>query len=215
MVWVETAKGLYEPVHRAEIDEETLNGRIRLSNLPPGTRLTHRFATFEHRQGLVDALITAQKFALMDPLHHFLTLTGERGVGKTHLAIAILWTWLEEGLGNGAYWQVEAMLEHLRSYYKQSQRYTESDIDTELNWLKNCGLLVLDDLGVEKETEWATAKLDEIVDHRYLHKRRTVFTTNVKSEELPPRIVDRIFEGKVLTLKAPSYRRLNKGERSK
>jgi len=69
----------------------------------------------------------------------------------------------------------------------------------------NVSLLILDDLGVEKGTEWAAAKLDAIVDYRYLEKLPMVITANTL--ELSERILDRMREGRIVRLRGQSYRK--------
>jgi len=150
--------------------------------------------------------------------HHFLSLLGVPGTGKTHLTLAAAWDWLETGRGTVAYRQVEAFLDELRWGYAAHNAYTQKqasglesvqveDPNVLINFVKICSLLVLDDLGAEKTTEWAGAKLDEIIDHRYVNGLPTIITSNLAMDQLLPRIADRLMEGKVFVLKASSYRR--------
>jgi len=197
-------------------DEEERQARARLellmtlSNLPPVTRNTCRFSTWEGRKR---ALGVCRDF-LEDPEHHFLTLAGGPGLGKTHLALAMAWEWIEGRRSQALYYQVESFLDELRCRYRRWQadyEGWENDPYGLLDFAKRVPFLVLDDLGAEKGTEWAVAKLDELVDHRYLNRLKTVFTTNLRLEDLPPRIADRISSGIVLVLSGKS-RRPVKGE---
>lgn len=70
-------------------------------------------------------------------------------------------------------------------------------------------LLILDDLGTEKLTDWAAEKLDTLIDHRYIKGLPLVVTTNVPAAQLSPRIASRLQDrrlGKVVTLSGPDYR---------
>lgn len=200
-------QGKQTGVYRALHDPELFEIRVKLSNLPPETRETHRLFNWEQVPSLADAFNKAKEFAFGKPPHHFLTFGGEPGTGKTHLAIAILWEFLEQERGSGQYWQVGSLLDYLRASYSKEVKGEESDIDTKINYTKKCTLLIIDDLGACKLTEWAEEKLDEIVDHRYINHKLTVFTTNVKSEQLPKRVSDRMSEGQVHILEAESYRK--------
>ena len=141
--------------------------------------------------------------------HHFLTLVGVVGLGKTHLALAIAWEWIETIGTQALYYQVEAFLEELRH---RQDRWGNGSTEgggphALLDFAKKVPLLILDDLGVENKTQWTVAKLDELVDYRYVNQLDTVFTTNKASEELPDRIADRMWEGRIVALEGESYRR--------
>ena len=183
---------------------------LKSSNLPPGTRLTHRFETWVHREELVEALEATRRFLSPRAKHHFLTLAGECGCGKTHLAIAAAWDNLEATGLTTCYWQTGALMHYLRGLYDKDRHPAQPAIDVELRWLCKCSLLVLDDLGTEASTEWTTSILDQIVDTRYINCMKTIFTTNATPQNLPRRVVDRMMEGTVITIAAKSYRRLNK-----
>lgn len=193
--------------HCHETDNETIQRLGALAGLPLPTRETHRFPRWQKGPGLAECYNYALAFANGKRPHCFLTFAGEPGTGKTHMAIAISWHWLECASGTVAYWQVEALLDTLRQGYSQEKADELSGTYALLNFVKKCSLLVLDDLGAERSTDWSSAKLDEVVDHRYLHQLPTVVTLNVTPDALPPRLADRLFEGKVFVLKTRSHRR--------
>ena len=53
-------------------------------------------------------------------------------------------------------------------------------------------LLILDDLGVEKTTEWALQALYVVVNRRYLDGRQTIITSNLTLDEVREKLGDRI-----------------------
>ncbi len=59
-------------------------------------------------------------------------------------------------------------------------------------------LVVLDDLGTEKMTEWASEQLYRVLDGRYDRGLPTIITSNVQSDSLDPRILSRYAEGLVV-----------------
>lgn len=190
-----------------DLCRERIASRLAISGLPLLTQHTHRFRTWKNLAHLRPVAAACKAFAAGSAPHHFLTLIGRPGTGKTHLALAAAWDWLEEDRGTVAYYQVETLLDTLRRGYDRDLHTGAEDTYRVLHFVTNCDLLVLDDLGAEQPTEWAGAKLDEIVDHRYINRRPLIITSNLGRDSLPQRISDRLSEGQVLILKTGSYRR--------
>ena len=192
-------------------DNELFNSMVRYSRMPVNTFETHRLWNFLPSKGIQPAYDAALLFiGIKDGVprrpHHFLTLAGECGRGKTHLAFGIGWHWLEQGMGVVLYYQVERLLEDIRAEYDHGD-----DTGTRTPLTEKCrraGLLILDDLGTEKPTVWAVAKLDELIDHRYLEEKPTVFTTNLTPKQLSPRVASRLKEGVTVPMEGPDYREL-------
>ena len=143
-----------------------------------------------------------------------LLLMGEPGNGKTHLAAAIV-NQLVPKSKTCVFRSVPALLKKLQETYRDGSKVTESEV---LAILQEADLLVLDDLGSEKVTEWAESTLYYIVDERYRWKKPLVVTTNCRLEVLEERIgtrtIDRLLEMCVLVEnRATSYRRERAKER--
>ncbi len=65
------------------------------------------------------------------------------------------------------------------------------DSDSWMKSLANVHALVMDDFGLEAQTLWSTANIEDIIDARWQEKRITVMTTNKNIADLPPRIQSR------------------------
>ena len=106
-----------------------------------------------------------------------LLLEGQPGVGKTHLAVAVLPGELIEttGASEGSSTTARDLLRVIRSTYDPSIRTTELEV---LNPVMRAQLLVLDDLGAEKTSEWVEETMNLIVNTRYNERRLTIFTSN-------------------------------------
>ena len=187
-------------------DDELFQSRVRWSNIPIVTFKTHRLQTFLPPKGAERAYQAALAFVSGKAKHHFLTFVGETGRGKSHLALGIGWHWLENNLGLVKYWQVETLLDDLRHGFRADTDERAQQFDDLLKRIKEVPLLILDDLGVEQSTPWARAKLDEIIDYRYIRGEKTVLTTNLGPEKLQDRIASRLGEGIVVVLECEDYR---------
>jgi len=104
-----------------------------------------------------------------------LFLEGQPGVGKTHLAVAVLKQAVQQTGARGLFYDTRDLLRLIRSTYDPSTRTTELDI---LRPVMTAELLVLDDLGAEKTSEWVDETMNLIVNTRYNERRLTIFTSN-------------------------------------
>src|SRR3954451_8513499 len=104
-----------------------------------------------------------------------LLLEGPPGVGKTHLAVAVLKQVMDSSGARGLFYDTRDLLRIIRSTYDPSIRATERDI---LRPVMHADLLVLDDLGAEKTSEWVEETMNLIVNTRYNERRLTIFTSN-------------------------------------
>lgn len=104
-----------------------------------------------------------------------LFLLGPPGVGKTHLGVAVLRHVVQRTRAHGLFYDTRELLRVIRQTYDPVVQATESDV---LRPVLQADLLVLDDLGAEKTSEWVEETLNLIVNHRYSERRLTIFTSN-------------------------------------
>src|SRR5712691_2967219 len=102
-------------------------------------------------------------------------MEGPPGVGKTHLAVAVLKQVIVTFGARGLFYDTRDLLRVIRSTYDPSIRTTELEI---LRPVMQADLLVLDDLGAEKISEWVEETMNLIVNTRYNERRLTIFTSN-------------------------------------
>jgi DNA replication protein DnaC len=206
MIWKAMAPGVYEGLPGVDHEESELGGHIKMSRIPVVTMKSHRLSSWEHR---ADELWwkDIEPFSKGEGKHSLVSFLGENGTGKTHLALAIGWEWLEQGK-TVLYYQVADLIRALRDGFKREAVDSYSMI---IAFAKNCSLLILDDLGTERVNEFATEQLDLIVDYRYINMKPLIFTSNLSLDKLWPRIADRMISGLIVHLKGESYRK-KKGE---
>ncbi len=66
------------------------------------------------------------------------------------------------------------------------------DGERELQTLTRCPLLLLDDLGAAKTSEWTEELTYRLINHRYEHMLPTLITTNLPTAELRTALGDRV-----------------------
>lgn len=149
------------------------------SNL--GARFLNRtFGNFDVRQN-PDAYRVCRAYAERESLftdrYNGLMLLGSYGTGKTHLAAAIANDLIDRSISVlfGTY---SEHLEHIR------EEFNQNGAGQYLSMMKTIPVLVLDDLGKEKKTEWSQQILFDVINARYEHLLPVVITTNLSADEL-------------------------------
>ena len=139
-----------------------------------------------------------------------LILSGSYGTGKTHLAAAIINELLKTKNVVGAFVVVPDLLKAIRKSFDEKDN---KDIKQLFDTVKKSELLVLDDLGSEKSSDWVREQLFILINSRYENMLPTIITTNLSMSELAEenvlgrRIVSRLCEmTSGVIVKAGDYR---------
>ena len=103
-----------------------------------------------------------------------LLLMGPVGVGKTHLAVAILHGLIEKGVPC-LFYEFGALLKEIQDSYNAVSNTTELGV---LAPIYQAEVLVLDELGASKPTDWVRDTMMNVIGKRYNDKKLTIFTTN-------------------------------------
>jgi DNA replication protein DnaC len=148
------------------------------SQIPP----LYRNASFENfkTEGVFElkSLMSAVKtYADEFPLGEYpgLLLIGESGTGKTHLAVAALRRIIQKGF-EGVFTDYQTLLDRIRAGYDSSSNSSNKEayrmaLDSEV--------LLLDDLGAHRVTDWVQDTVTSIVTHRCNNRKPLIATTNL------------------------------------
>jgi DNA replication protein DnaC len=103
-----------------------------------------------------------------------LLFLGRCGVGKTHLAVAALRELIGKGIP-GLFYDFRDLLKEIQDSYNPNTHTSELKI---LAPIFDAEILVLDELGASKPTEWVQETITHIINKRYNEKKVTLFTSN-------------------------------------
>lgn len=117
--------------------------------------------------------------------------TGKVGTGKTYFAAAVYNRWISEGKNVRAFTESK-FLSHLKVGMSDNM-----DSAYEIQRLCNCDILILDDLGHSRLTDWQREQLFELIDIRSSMRRPTMITSNLLKQDIislfDDRLASRIF----------------------
>jgi DNA replication protein DnaC len=129
-------------------------------------------------QSLAAAYMRARQFVTGYPVTtegRGLLLTGTVGVGKTHLAVGIVQALIFEKGVRALFCDYRELLKRIQESYNPAVATTELQI---LEPIFKAEVLILDELGAQKPTDWVWDTVALILNTRYNDKRTTLITTN-------------------------------------
>jgi len=179
--------------------EEEMNNikRARISSMMDETFQTATFETFqqtdENEKYYKTALNYSKKFKSMYENNQGLLFYGNVGTGKSHTAACIA-NYLLENNRSVVMTSFVRILQELKGFDKGRE-------DMFFDKLNTASLLIIDDLGAERSTDYALEKVYGIIDNRYRAKKPLILTSNLTLKQMQEmndiryeRIYDRIFE---------------------
>jgi DNA replication protein DnaC len=184
------------------------------------------FDTFEVIcPSLQRALMNSNKYvAEFVPGDIGLLYLGSCGVGKTHLAVSTLKGLIAKGIP-GLFYDFRDLLKEIQDSYNPNTRTSELQV---LAPIFEAEVLVLDELGASKPTEWVQETITHIINKRYNDRKVTIFTSNYQdipigaateetlTERVGVRLRSRLHEMcKQILMESNDYREMIKNKRGR
>jgi len=153
-----------------------------LTNFEPDEKAGHKFVLLR-----VEDYINSDRFREGKGLF----LVGPPGVGKTHLAVSMLKEFFRRRGIVGLFYDTRSLLFKLKASFDGSasaREILEETVETPL--------LVLDDLGSERLSDWARDILHYIIINRYNELKPIVITSNIelKSRKMDGDVLENTLE---------------------
>jgi DNA replication protein DnaC len=124
------------------------------------------------KRAKADVVRFLAKYPLLDV---GLLFMGPCGVGKTHLAVALLKQVIAEKGDRGLFYDFRDLLREIQASWNSVSQTSEIEV---LRPVLDADLLVLDELGANKPTDWVRDTMAHIINCRYNDKKVTIFTSN-------------------------------------
>ena len=186
---------------QVEWDAQVPQRLEQYSNLGPLARLTfdnlipQGRSPDEDNRRLFQAAYEAAKRYAAEP-RGWLVLMGTSGGGKTHIAAAVANYCI--GLRVRTFFMVVPdLLDHLRATFGPNSEVTYDEL---FEQVRNVPLLVLDDLGAQTSSPWATEKLYQVLNHRFNAQLPTVITMNMSLDRLDESLQSRLTDPALSTV---------------
>lgn len=171
-------------VFGVEEEERRQKARFEWANFP--NPMSHRtLEGFVQREGTAEAYSAAYSFA-NGKGPSILTLSGDTGAGKSHLG---------EGIARFAYAQGKTVRYiHAVAFLDSFRDFSDKEITQTSRFARytNTDLIVLDDLGVERYTEFANEILTYLIESRMNISGQLLITTNLVYDEVADKYGNRI-----------------------
>lgn len=145
-----------------------------LSNYHPANNNDSQLRAFNYAYRLVREYPSVERGLLF---------MGTCGVGKTHLSVAVLRALIEKKGVPCLFYEFGSLLKEIQNSYNAVSQTSELTV---LAPVIETEVLVLDELGATKPTDWVRDIMMQVINARYNEKKLTIFTTNYMDTRRTP-----------------------------
>jgi DNA replication protein DnaC len=115
-----------------------------------------------------------------------LLLVGDAGTGKTHLAVAALRAVVDKGY-EGLFFDYQNLLDRIRAGYDSASGSSDREA---YRSAQDAQVLLLDDLGSRRVTDWVEDTVTSIITYRCNYRKPLIATTNLPDDDVTGRVLD-------------------------
>ena len=197
-----------EKLVRAMLDNSRIGKRFR-------DRTFEKFEINAKNKAAYDTCMNyVENFKILSEKGNGLVMLGSVGSGKTHLAASIVNYIIAKYKIQVVFGSVISLLGEIKATYNNDSTVNEADI---LNELKKTKLLIIDDLGKEKTSDWVNEIFYSIINYRYENYLPVIVTSNLTLKELAEKMgeatVSRLLgTSKVIRFEGNDYRIENRSK---
>ena len=167
----EKSKAVEEPTCLPDLKKQVIDNKISMANIP--TR---------YRRGLEEYNLPF-KITMFAGKSDGLFLCGKTGTQKSSIAGAVTIEAIKRGKVGCAVWvSIPSIVQEIKSSSKPAAKKTPFDIISNLR--KENSILILDDLGTERENEWDEEIINNILWQSYDWTQKLIITSNFKPEDI-------------------------------
>jgi DNA replication protein DnaC len=158
------------------VESKRIERLIEAARIPDRYRECDLESYLPNHESQKKAKICVQRFIDKYPnIDVGLLFLGTCGVGKTHLAVSLLKHVIIERGDGGLFYDFRDLLRAIQSSWNSISQASELDV---LRPVLDAKVLVLDELGANKPTEWVRDTIAHIINCRYNDRKLTIFTSN-------------------------------------
>lgn len=192
------------PCRCGKLERERQENKLRFANVPTVYRdITMQSVISKYYtpkgQETIRTVVKMIKYyidhidAMQDQGKGLFLWSNKKGSGKTMVAAAIANELMNEYKKNVKFATALDILEEIKSSYNSDSRVYESDL---LRDLAEIEILVIDDFGTERVSDWAGEKFYQIINTRYVNNAIIIYTSNhdIRNLKYDDRITNRIIE---------------------